>query len=67
MNPPAESDDLLPTPAVAVRRYSLAAILRELKRDRAHKAFTMEKLDRAQIEEIFRKPPPDHGPDARLS
>jgi hypothetical protein len=67
MSSPAEPDDPLSSPGVSVRRYSLAAILRELKRDRAHKTFTMEKLDSAQIEEIFRSPPPDHGPDARLS
>jgi len=36
----------------------MPAMLRELKRDRSNKAFTMEKLDRAQIDEIFNSPPP---------
>ena len=60
--PDADSDDaLMPVTSVAVKRYSLPAMLRELKRDRGNKAFTMEKLDRQEIDEIFNRPPPS-GP-----
>jgi hypothetical protein len=34
-------------------RYSLPALLREVKRDRASTAFAMEKLDQAAINTLF--------------
>ena len=34
-------------------RYSLPALLREVKRDRASAAFAMEKLDQAAINTLF--------------
>lgn len=40
-------------PAFVEIRYSLPALLREVKRDRASTAFAMEKLDQAAINSLF--------------
>jgi hypothetical protein len=45
--------DSEPEPALVVIRYSLAALLREVKRDRGAKAFAMEKLDQPAITSLF--------------
>ncbi len=45
-----ESDSLTPFAEV---RYSLPALLREVKRDRASSAFAMEKLDQPAITALF--------------
>lgn len=49
--PPPELDPA-ETPFVEIR-YSLPALLRETKRDRASTAFAMEKLDQAAINTLF--------------
>ena len=43
-------------------RYSLPALLRDVKRDRASSAFAMEKLDQAAINSLF-----DHQRSHRVS
>lgn len=51
--PPLPPDaDPAETPFVEIR-YSLPALLRETKRDRASTAFAMEKLDQAAINTLF--------------
>ncbi len=45
-----ESDSQSPFSEI---RYSLPALLREVKRDRASTAFAMEKLDQAAITSLF--------------
>jgi hypothetical protein len=48
--PDAESDSKSPFTEI---RYSMPALLREVKRDRASTAFAMEKLDQAAITTLF--------------
>ena len=48
--PESEPDSIAPFVEV---RYSLPALLREVKRDRASAAFAMEKLDQAAINLLF--------------
>jgi hypothetical protein len=50
--PPPESEVDSISPFVEVR-YSLPALMREVKRDRASVAFAMEKLDQAAINLLF--------------
>lgn len=47
---PSPKDDREPFVEI---RYSLPALLREVKRDRASTAFAMEKLDQAAINSLF--------------
>ena len=49
--PPDSEPD--PTAAFVEVRYSLPALLREVKRDRASSAFAMEKLDQPAITALF--------------
>lgn len=51
-SPPPESEPETLTPFVEIR-YSLPALLREVKRDRASATFAMEKLDQAAINALF--------------
>lgn len=51
-NPATPDLDPAETPFVEIR-YSLPALLRETKRDRASTAFAMEKLDQAAINTLF--------------
>jgi hypothetical protein len=51
--PPSDSAPEPEAPAFAEVRYSLPALLREVKRDRASTAFAMEKLDQTAITSLF--------------
>jgi hypothetical protein len=50
LQPDAGPDPILPFVEV---RYSMPALLREVKRDRASSAFAMEKLDQPSITALF--------------
>ena len=50
--PPPESEADFKSPFLEVR-YSLPALLHEVKRDRASAAFAMEKLDQTTINLLF--------------
>ena len=53
-NPPPSREPESDAPsAFSEVRYSLPALLREVKRDRASTAFAMEKLDQAAINSLF--------------
>jgi hypothetical protein len=52
--PPLESETDSNSPFVEIR-YSLPALMREVKRDRASAAFAMEKLDQATINLLFER------------
>ena len=51
---PKDSDTDSSSPFIEVR-YSLADLLREVKRDRASAAFAMEKLDQPTINLLFER------------
>ncbi|MCX6956641.1 MAG: hypothetical protein NTV51_31320 [Verrucomicrobia bacterium] len=54
--PPPESD--APTPVVIAEvRYSLPALLAELKIERANSTFAMERLDQSEIGKLFKAKP----------
>jgi len=46
------------TGAIAEVKYSLAAMLHELKAERATSTFAMEKLDQTEIGKLFKAKPP---------
>ena len=52
--PAADPEEDSNSPFAEVR-YSLAALLREVKRDRASAAFAMEKLDQPTINLLFER------------
>ena len=52
--PPLESETDSNSPFAEIR-YSLPALMREVKRDRASAAFAMEKLDQATINLLFER------------
>lgn len=54
MNPPPESNPPQPSYGVAEVRYSLPAMLQELKAERAAGTFAMEKLDQHEIGKLFK-------------
>lgn len=55
MNPPPESDPAAaPSFVIAEVRYSLPAMLKELKAERAGGVLGMEKLDQKEIGKLFK-------------
>jgi len=50
---------------LAVVRYSLPALLREVQQERRAAAFAMEKLDQVEITKLFQKPRTRRAPKSR--
>lgn len=49
-------DPLTASARLAVVRYSLPALIREVQQERRAAAFAMEKLDQVEITKLFQKP-----------
>jgi hypothetical protein len=54
------------TARLAVVRYSLPGLLREVQQERRASAFAMEKLDQVEITKLFQKPRIRRAPKSRV-